>query len=314
MQHAFEIYSLRVHDAMLEGSLDERYAELDNVRNYSIIELIYEALERYTKEFKSHDDMLQENYPGYKSERPINKMFRLEKIEKTKHQLFGIIRYGEYGSEHDVVSKKTGKKTKGISEEESVINDHFIFMAIKPNEKKGILFLHSIRGKGIKGLFGDIIQPQIRDKTKLHCQIRPLAYGAAVKDWYKNAEVCEVRISRFTRKIPDGDLANYLSDHYVDVVYKPKKRNMRLAKLNKLNASLMDIKSKKSELIKAVVELNGKKRIFRLGVDDAPISTIDFEESDEIKYKGGNPTISSVRAYSGNLVDELWPSVIKGNN
>jgi hypothetical protein len=309
--HSLEIYSIRIHDRMMEGPIDDRYSILDDVRGYDLIDLLEESLVSVQDDFVDLREKALSISPGADLKRVPKRLYKCSDLLREGHVLSGCLNIGEYGSKNEIINRVSGDNIGTVFVDDSVVRMHYFHIEFRPGERQAIVFLQAIRGKGAKGIFEDAIKYHVAQKTGgLGCQVRPLAHKGLVNDWYENAVICEVRMSRFAVNDPVNDLADKLGDTYSEIKIKPKTRNARLGKLADLDEALIDIMKEKASVVKAQVEYNGRKRIFQLGVEDEPVSSVELdEESSDLEFDDGNPTLKTLRSFSETLCNEMWPKI-----
>lgn len=312
--HSLEIYSIRVHDRCLPGRLDDRYSILSDLRGHNLLDILENCFAQASADYVDLRETVIQRNPGADLTNVPRRVYKCSNIERTGNHITGHINVGEYGTKNDIVNRVSGNTIGEVLVDDSVIRDHFFYIELRPGERQGILLLQAIRGKGAKGILEDIVQTPVREVTGgLFCQIRPLAHRGLVNDWYDNAMVCEIRMSRFANNDPLNDLADRLGDTYSEIKIKPKSRRARLGRLADLDTGLIDIMRERAHTVKAQVEYNGRKRLFQLGVDDEPVSSVELNEEDNtIIFEDGNPTIQSTKQFSINLTTDIWPVITGG--
>lgn len=314
--HSLEIYSIRVFDKALNGPRDKRYADLDNIRGRNCLDIYQESFKEVAEELFDLKEVIKRKNPGRDVKNVKNRLFRCSENLKSDSgdEIYGCLDVGEYGIHNDIIDRFTGGKTGDVGVDESVIRKHFFYIKIKPGMKKGLLFIQAIGGKGAKTLFEEIIQPNFFKRTGgLICQVRPLAHKRVVGEWYKNALVKEIKLSKFTDSETLKDISDRLGDVYTEVAFKPKLRTGKLGRLSDIEDDLVEIVKDRTESIKAKLSYNGRDRVFQLGVKDEPVSSIEIEEFNDdidVKFVGGNPVHNSLLIYTRLLSDEMWPNLV----
>lgn len=312
--HSLEIYSIRIHDRLLAGDMDERYCDLTNIRGYSLIDLLESCLENASSEYVDIREKVLKISPSANIKRIPQRVYKCSDVERTGDVISGYLNVGEYGTKNEIVNRVSGDSIGTVFVDDSVIRKHYFHIQVRDGERQAIILLQAISGKGAKGIFEDVTKYHVAQKTGgLACQVRPLAHKGLVNDWYENAMICEIRMSRFANNDPINDLADRLGDTYSEIKIKPKSRKARLGRLADVDGSLIDIMRERASVVKAQVEYNGRKRIFQLGVEDEPVSSVEMDEEDSsLIFEDGNPTLKSLKRFSMSLCDDIWP-VITGS-
>jgi hypothetical protein len=310
--HTLELYSIRVFDKNLAGLYTTRFCPLDKIRNNSLIDLVEGILKAHKNKPNDLYEKLKANKPHLTTIKQTKRTFTVEQIISTKDGvIYGLIQVGEYGRKQPIHNVTTGANTGQVNTGEAVMNSHFFMLTIKAGEKKGLLFLHAVSGKGLKTIFDAMIDEPFKTKTKgLKCRINPVANTAAVKKWMDEAEVCELRLSKFVTKQPLSDIYNTLNDSYQEVIVKPLGKDKRLGKLSKFSdKSMVEFYKKEASSVKVQVEYNGRKRVFKLGSTD-PISSIELTKDDvELKWLNEDPTFNSLVKFSTSLTKDMWTTI-----
>jgi len=306
--HSIEIYSIRVFDKNISGPIDERYADLSKIRGHCLLDILASSLGKNGGALFDLREVVQRRRPG-KDVRDIpRKVFRCASVTREQNYITGYLKVGEYGTKNQIINRKTGQKIGDLNVDDSVLRDHFFYVEIRPGQKKALLLLQAINGKGIKSVFEEFTQDDFKKTTgNLSCQVRPLAHKALAEKWLNEADVCEIRLSGFSTSGPINDVAERLGDSYAEVILKPKKRSGRLGKLSKFDGGMIDLLKSQANKVKVQVEYDGRKRLFNLGVDEAPVSSIEMDEEDStLKFVNGNPTEESTKSFVAQLARDIW--------
>lgn len=300
--HSLTPYTIRVYDKTLPGKREQRYHELDDIRKLDFLALFDEFAKSNNGQYKNiHNETSQIT-------------IQFTGLSKANRSLYGWIEHGEYGIKGKVVNVTSGKKMYDKKKDDSDIHKYYFNLRIPANETKGILVLHSIHGHGVKGVVEDLFKTFFQQKTiNLRPKINPFAYEKAVEDWMKNAKVKELRLSKFTPKTEITDIVEQLGESTTEIICKPKKKGGFLGSfwdLNKTkkhtgkNRQAVDILDDLCHTVKAVVEYQGKKRVFSLAADQTPISSIEFSEED-VEMDEGQPALESLHVFAEGLIDDI---------
>lgn len=300
--HSLTPYTIRVFDNSLPGKRELRYHKLDNIRKLDFLNIFHEFAKSNNGEYQKVNNE--------KSKITL----KFTGLSKTNRSLSGWIEHGEYGIKGKVVNVISGKKMYDKQQDDSDIHLYYFNLRIPNDESKGILLLHNIHGRGVKGVVEDLFKNFFLKKTlNLKPRINPFSYEKAVEDWMKNAKIKELRLSKFNPKTAATDVVDTLGETTTEMICKPKKKGGDLGSfwdLNKTknhtgkNRQAVDILDKLCHSIKAVVVFQGKKRIFSLSSDQAPISSIEFTE-EEVKMDQGQPDLKSLHTFAEELIDDI---------
>lgn len=300
--HSLAIYTIRVHDTLLPGPLDEKYHCLDNVRKIDLLDFI-----------QNFTTATSQNYQKIEDEK-TKKTLKFSDVSIKDRTVYGFIEFGEFGIKGKIVDVDSGQEKYKKGKQDSDVHQLYFNFTIPSGSKKGICVLHNIQGKGVKGTLDDLLRESFRGASKgLVIQIRPLSYEKAVEDWMKSANVKELRLMKYCGHLDTSDKANELADNIVEISYKPKKKGSHFGSLWSFsqkgdhvgeNRSAVELMGNFSSSVKAVVELEGKKRVFSLEADSTPVSGIDFDHTD-VDMEDGAPKLASLNNFASALVRDI---------
>lgn len=304
--HSLAPYTVRVFDRALPGPLDEKYHKLGSVRGKDVLTIIKDFAE--SKKASYHELEMD-------SGKKTIKFSNLKVINRT---IYGVIEYGEYGIKGKVVNVPTGSTVYSKNKEDSDVSQLYFNFTIPKGETKGVCLFHNIHGRGVKGIIDQLINEYFHDKTKgLKIQIRPLTYEKAVEDWMKYSQVKELRLTKYSPKSEVSDQVDQLTENTAEITYKPKKKGGSFGSFWDFSKSktrkgkhrgAVDILGEYCSSVKAVVEFEGRKRVFSLSSDEIPVSSIEFDE-DDVEMDEGAPKLKSLHEYSYQLVDDILSSM-----
>lgn len=309
--HSLEIYSIRSYDRLLSG---EKYAFLEDMRGHNLADLVYEILDKQSS-FVDYRKIVRNADPSRNLKDIPPRVYKCSNITKKDNVVTGIINVGEYGTKNAIIGRIDGAQKGVVEVDDSVIKQHHFYLEVRPNQRQAILFLNAINGKGIKSIFETLVVKSIKQKTSgLICQIRPLAPKRLVQQWLENSSICEFKISNFTSNSPLSDFSDRLGDAYAEVTVKPKKRKARLGNIAELDTALVDVWKKQATTVKAVIEYKGRKRLFNIGSDEAPVNSIELDPEDPVlRFEDGNPTLDTVSKFAANLSEDIWTTNFLGD-
>ena len=156
-----------------------------------------------------------------------------------------------------------------------------------------------------------------RSTKGLKIQLRPLTYEKAVEEWMKSSQVKELKLTNYSPKSDATDQVDKLIDNTSEIIYKPKKKGASFGSFWDFiktkehtggNRQAVDILSQYCSNVKAVVEFDGRKRIFNLTSDSTPVSSIDFDESD-VDMDDGAPNFKSLHLFAKSLIDDMLATI-----
>jgi hypothetical protein len=111
---------------------------------------------------------------GYKDEKS-SLYFRLNSFEKQKQSITGIIEYGTYGSDENVVNIETSKVTKRIENNESPLKPyHFFFEFVDKN--RGLLILERKGNIGVRSIFYQGLKKKLKQNSG-EIEVLPISIG-----------------------------------------------------------------------------------------------------------------------------------------
>jgi len=111
---------------------------------------------------------------GYKDEKS-SLYFRLNSFEHQKKTIIGIIEYGTYGSDENVVNIETSKVTKHIENNESHLKQYYFFFEFI-DKNRGILVLERKGNIGVRSIFYQGLKKQLEEKGG-EIEISPISIG-----------------------------------------------------------------------------------------------------------------------------------------
>jgi hypothetical protein len=151
----------------------------------------------------------------------------------------------------------------------------------------------------------------------LKLQIRPLTYEKAVEGWMKHSQVKELRLTKYAPKSEVSDQVDQLAENTVEVTYKPKEKGGTFGRFWDFSKSkkrsgkkrgAVDILSEHCASVKAVVEFEGRKRVFSLTSESTPVSSIDIND-EEVQMEDGAPELASLHKYADELITDMLSTI-----
>lgn len=298
--HSFRPYSIKIFDKYLPGEFLERYHVLDRVRSKDLLDFIEAFLKALSHNV--HDDT------------ETKKTFRVTELTRKGRNVFGWVEYGEYGIPGAIYSVKAKAKTYDKSHEDSDVRFFYFNFCVPSNSKTAVALLHSAGNRGIKSFFDEKFNEYFKRQIDLKVRISPLSHEKTVKEWLDNSSVKEIRLANYDIDNA-GDLADQLEVHRTEFVIKPK-RGSGFGSFTFLQSkpagggdSPVEMLSKISTDVRAVIESNGRKKIVSLKMSD-PIAAIEITE-DNVIITDGAPEKKSLHDYASVLMKEFVEKVTK---
>lgn len=300
--HSFAPYSIRIYDSALAGPREERYHRLDSVRGLDLLN----ELEAFCNANSSAFLQVEEE----KSKKAI----KTSDVTLESRELFGFIEFGEYGMKGKVVDVASNNTVYAKKAGDSDVHQLYFHFLVPKERKNALCIFHNIHGRGVKGIFEGIFNEYFQTKSKgLRLQIHPLSYDKVVQDWMDNATVKELRLQKFTPKNELKDAVAALDENVINITLKPKNKGgsfgsfLEFYQGNNIKGSkrgAIEILGNECHAVKALVEHNGKKRVFSLAANSTPISSIEFDEED-VAMDDGAPKFDALKTYGRTLLADL---------
>jgi hypothetical protein len=119
-------------------------------------------------------ESLEKLKTGYKDEKS-SLYFRLNSFEHQKLSISGIIEYGTYGSNENVVNIETSKVTKHIENNESPLKQYYFFFEFI-DKARGILILERKGNIGVRSIFYQGLKKTLGQKGG-EIEVLPISIG-----------------------------------------------------------------------------------------------------------------------------------------
>lgn len=302
--HSISPYLLRCFNPDLPGKDHEKYAPLDRVGRYDLFTL----LESFISNKQQNFIIVEESKQVYR--------FHKITIDAAKREIFGWFQVGTYGTKNDIININTGDVDFEKAQNNAEIINHYMHFFIPRTFNEGIAILHSFRGNGVKTLFHGIFKPYFNHYTKLNLQMNPLSYDKAIQNW-QNADAKEIKVTKFIGLADKADQLSGLGHKEQELIIRPPKKQ-RLGKLKDFfnkdseQAKAIEVLTPLGSQIKTVVEMNGKRRTFRIGLPEySALCEIEIDE-DEVSLVDGNPEINSFHSWCVVIIKEYSTSMYPG--
>lgn len=240
------------------------------------------------------------------------------KFDDAKREIRGLLKAGSYGSRTDIVNIETGAIDFKRLEKNAEVLRHYVRLYIPAKLNEGVALLHNQRNIGIKTLLHDLLREEFSRVTGRVLQMNPLSYEKAFNEWRK-ATAKELRMIRFSGMNDIQDQIKNLGHKELDQTYvikAPRKKSLgTLADFLKPGTEQMATVEMLSPLcaqVKTVVEMNGRKRTFRLGVNPSnQVCEIDVDEG-KVAIVAGNPEMKDLDAWCKTLLNEFLSTIYPG--
>lgn len=298
--HSLAPYSIRCFNPISKGKPDQNYLALDKVGSFDTFDLLKKFINSKTSDLH----ILESSKQVYRFE---NFNFDLEKRE-----IHGWFQLGHYGSKSDIVNVKTGNIDYEKTQENAEIINHFIHFSLPLGKNEGVVLLHMFRGNGIKTVFYDLFREFFLKTTTFNLQMNPLSYDKALSEW-ENANVKEIRLIKFVALSDIADKIKMLGhDEQILTLKAPRKGILGKFK-DYLNSNsdqyeVVEFLSPLCSKVKTVVELNGRKRIFSVGIN-ATNAICEIEAPEDLELEFGNPKYNSILQWCSEISNEFIDSL-----
>ncbi|PTB03652.1 hypothetical protein C6V82_03975 [Halomonas urumqiensis] len=193
------------------------------------------------------------------------------------------------------------------------IKERFFLLFSPSGKNEAIVVLHGINGDGIKTLLHKALGEFFKKETSLTLQFNPVTYEKAVQQWMQ-AEVKEVRAVGFSPFSDRADELKGMGHKQAVLVLKPKRKESfglleRFKKGSRTDA--VEFLESHCQDLKAVVELEGKKRVFRIGgTRENPVFKLDLDDC--VTVSDGVPDFEEMYDWVVEVVNELCQKVYPG--
>ncbi|AZD34647.1 hypothetical protein C4K22_1894 [Pseudomonas chlororaphis subsp. aurantiaca] len=296
--HSFRPYSLKIFDKYLPGEISEKYHVLDNVRSKDLLDFVEAFLKSLTHNV--HDDV------------ETKKTIRVTELHRKERSVYGWMEYGEYGIPGAIYSLANKAKTYDKKHDDSDVRFFYFNFCVPSNSKTAVALLHSAGNRGVKSFFNEKFNAYFKMHVDLNVRMSPLSHEKTVQEWLDNSSVKELRLSNYNVDVA-GDIADQLDVDRTEFVIKPKRGSgfgsfsFLQSKAANGGDSPVEILSKISTDVRAVIESNGRKKIVSLKMSD-PIAAIEITE-DNVDIVDGAPDRTGLHNYADVLMKEFIDKV-----
>jgi hypothetical protein len=300
-------YTIRCFNPLLKGKkVEDSYSPLGAIGQFDMYDI-----------FKAY---IKAKGTGYHVIQTTQQIYALASFnfDDAKRVIRGVVRAGSYGSRTDIVNIKTGKiDFKRLEENAEVIN-HYVRFFVPAELNEGVVLLHNQKNVGVKTLVYDLLREEFTRVTGRVLQMNPLSYEKAFEEW-KKATTKEIKLVRFSGMNTIEDQIKKMGHDEAEHVYIIKaSRSNNLGTLvdyltpgTEQNATV-EILAPLCAEVKTVVEMNGRKRTFRLGSSqNSQVCEVDVDES-EVTVTAGNPDMKEFDAWCKKIMNEFLSTMYPG--
>ncbi|TWC15728.1 hypothetical protein FBY06_12291 [Pseudomonas sp. SJZ085] len=303
--HSIAPYSLRCFNPYSDPSKGEdRYAVLDKIGQFDMYQLFKAFIEAQGDKFK----IVETTQQVYR--------FHGMKFYDDKREMVGWFEAGYYGVKNNIIDIETGNVDFEKLQNNAEIIRHYVRFYIPNGFDEGVALLHNYKGNGIKTLLHDLLREHFNKVTKRTFQMNPLAYKKAFKIW-EEAVTKEIKLTKFMGMPDITDQLTRLGHKEQQLIVKPPSRG-KLGKLKDFfkpgteEYEVVEFLRPHCAQIKAVAELDGKKRTFTIGRPaEEQICEIIVDE-DEVVMVAGNPEPESLHKWCTSLLQEFVGYIYPG--
>ncbi|NMY85160.1 hypothetical protein HBR93_13705 [Pseudomonas sp. WS 5411] len=303
--HSIAPYSIRCFNPYSAArNIDERYSVLDKVGQFDAYKVFQDFLVAQDDKFKIVEDTKQ-----------VYRFYGM-KFYEEKREIAGWFEAGYYGVKNDIIDIETGNVDYEKTQKNAEIIKHYVRFYMPVGFDEGIALLQSYKGNGIKTLLYDLLRVNFNEVTKKTLQMNPLAYKKAFKVW-EEALAKEIKLTKFVGMPDITDQLKRLGHKEQQLIIKPPSRGS-LGKLkdyfdtNSEQYQVVEFLSPMCSDVKAVAELNGKKRTFTIGRPaEEQVCEILIDE-DEVDMVAGNPEPVSLHKWCSTVLQDYVNSLYPG--
>ncbi|OCG77934.1 hypothetical protein [Gilliamella sp. Occ4-3] len=294
-------YLFRSYNKNIMGPQGRHYSRLDDISGYDLFTLL--------------DDFIKK-YASYEINDNTKQVYRFENvfIDQGSRTISVWFVVGTYGIKTDIIDIDTGLVNFRKAENNAEMIKYYMHFFIPVGFDEAIVLTSNYRSSGVKTLFYSLFSKYFSSKTKQKLQMNTLSYDKAFNSWL-DARMTEIRCTKFNGCKDITDQLTLLGHQEQELVIKPQK-NKSLGRLrdfigkgDKLEA--IEVLFETSAVIKSVVELDGKKRTFRIG-EKATNVLCEIELDDTVVMTNGVPVFSSMQKWSEEIVKEYAQRMYPG--
>ncbi|MGY4043342.1 hypothetical protein [Aeromonas hydrophila] len=302
MEHAVSAYAVRVFNKEVSRRADDRYHLLNKIGAYDLLELIH-VFCTGRKDYTTIADSKQ----AYR--------IIIKNHDPAKRMISGWIEYGHFGMQSnivDIVNKKVDYTKKPTNADMGL---YYFLLWIPQNAAHGIAIFHTIRGDGVKTLFQKEFCDYIKTYVDRTLQMNNLTFDRVLQSW-ANADTKEIVALRLKDYSDIADVPVALGNVHASLSIKPQRKG-KLSKLGaylkkgSTEAILVEQLDDVCDDIKILVEMNGRKKTFRIGKKKRKGNSEIEIPDDEVNFRAGVPEFSSLNKWSLGLLNDFKDELYK---
>ena len=302
-------YTIRCFDPLLKGkSTQNSYSPLGQIGQFDMYKILKDYISSKVKSKKYFD--IKDSKQIY--------AFTGFVFDDARREFRGVFKAGSYGNRTDIINVKTGAIDFKRLEENAEVLNHYVRFYIPEKLDEGVVLLDNQRNIGIKTLLYDLLRGEFHRVTKRTLQMNPLSYEKAFEEW-KKATAKEIKLVRFSGMGTIEDQIKKLGHDEAEHTYVIKaSRRKNLGSLVDYltpgtdQSALIEVLTPLCSEVKTVVEMNGRKRTFRLGTSPSnQVCEIDVDEK-KVTIVAGNPDMKELDGWCKILLNEFLSSIYPG--
>jgi hypothetical protein len=294
-------YLFRSYNKDIMGPQGRHYSRLDDIAGRDLFTLLEDFINKYAS-YKINDNTKQ--------------VYRFENvfIDRGSRTISVWFVVGTYGIKTDIIDIDTGLVNFRKAENNAEMIKYYMHFFIPRGFDEAIVLTSNYRSSGVKTLFYSLFSKYFSSRTKQNLQMNPLSYDKAFNSWL-DARTTEIRCTKFRGCKDITDQITLLGHEEQELVLKPKK-NKSLGRLRDFigdgdKLKVIEVLAETSDVIKSVVEMDGKKRTFRIGTQVANI-LCEIELDDTVVIIDGVPEFSSIQRWSKEIIKEYAQRMYPG--
>lgn len=285
---------------------EDSYAPLGHIGQFDMYKILKDFIQGKGKKFHVIEDSKQIY------------AFNSFKFDDVKREFRGVFKAGSYGARTDIINIETGGLDFKRLEKNAEVLNHYVRFYIPENLNEGVALLHNQRNIGIKTLLHELLREEFSRVTNRVLQLNPLSYERAFDEW-KKAVAKEIKLVRFSAMNTVEDQIKKLGHDEAEHTYiikAPRSKSLGafadFLKPGTEQMATVELLTPLCAQIKTVVEMNGRKRTFKLGTSPSnQVCEIDVDE-DKVTITAGNPDMKELDRWCKGLLNEFLESIYPG--
>lgn len=300
--HSISLYHLRAYNPNRKYSDGTHYAPLDDANGKDLVTI-----------FKDYvNSLVKKDFKRYEDEKSVLSFMPFHESALGRC-VWGVVNTGNYGVKGAIRDAATGDLKYSKDPGDADIKERFYLLFSPSGKNEAIVVLHGISGDGIKSLLYKDLGQIFRKETGLTLQFNPVTYEKAVQQWM-DADVKAVKAVGFLPYSDKTDVLKGMGHKHAELILKPKRKGTfgKLEKFRKGQRSdAVEFLETHCKDLKAVVEMDGKKRVFRIGgTRQNPVFKLDLDDC--VTVDDGVPDFEQMYDWVVEVIDELCIHVYPG--